>query len=90
MRGEPELSSSTEAAAVAGTSEEAFTSLFLFFPGSGPSAGAIESGGAAMGSIVEEEEPVPLAPLCLASSSKASFLSFPVIESAYMEKGRVR
>ena len=41
-----------------------------------------ESGGAAMGSVVEEEEPVPLAPLRLASSSKASLLSFPDTESA--------
>ena len=47
-------------------------------------------GGAAMGSVVEEEEPVPLAPLRLASFSKASFLSFPDIESACMEKGKVR
>ena len=89
-RGEPELSSSVEAAVAAAVEAEALTSLFLFFPGSGPSAGATESGGAAMGSVVEEEEPVPLAPLRLASSSRASLLSFPVIESAYMEKGRVR
>ena len=82
MRGEPELSSSTEAAAAAGTSEEAFTSLFLFFPCSGPSAGATESGGASIGSVVEEEEPVPLATRRLASSNTANLLSFPDIESA--------
>ena len=34
-----------------------------------------------MGSVVEEEEPVPLAPLVRASSSNALLLSFPEVVS---------
>jgi len=93
MRGEPELSSSVEgvgSAAAATVVGKALTSLLLFLSGSGPSAGATERGGAAMGSVVEEEEPVPLAPLVRASSSNALFLSFPEVMSTSRVKRRVR
>jgi len=69
---------------------KAFTSLLLFFSGLGPSAGATKRGGAAMGSVVEEEEPVTLAPLVRASSSRALFLSFPEVISTSRIKRRVR
>jgi len=94
MRGEPELSSSVEGvgsfAATATVAGKAFTSLLLFFSGSGPSAGATERGGAAMGSVVEEEELVPLAPLVRASSNNALLLSFPEVVSTSRVKRRVK
>ena len=90
-REESQLSSPVEGAGAAAADEgKAFTSFLLFLPGSGPSAGATERGGAAIGSVVEEEEPVPLAPWSLASSSKAFLLSFPDIVSTSKRKRRVR
>ena len=87
MRGEPELSSSVEGAGAAAADEgKAFTSFLLFLPGLGPSAGATERGGAAMGLVVEEEEPIILAPWIRASSSYAFLLSFPEVMSTSKKK----
>ena len=43
-----------------------------------------------MGSVVEEEEPIILAPWIRASSSNAFLLSFPEVMSTSKEKRRVR